>query len=259
MRDHRFSATTRSVDPAVSPRAGIALLATDEMIGSPETGLRYRIGPLLGIGGFGQAYLAQRLGRSSSVPSTVCVKVSARLESWVREAYFGQLLDGHPRAIQLFDRFPITRPAGATLYCLVLEYAVHGDLGTYLHRTRHPFSEASARRQIASMLDVLVKLHRSHLLHRDVTPFNVFVCEGRTLKLGDFGIMQQQTDRRGVLARTLNPHVAPREFLIGDARRWQARDDVYQIGQLLAMLLLVIAGERVHTLLVCGVGFWYDF
>ena len=25
---------------------------------------------------------------------------------WVREAYFGLLLDGHPRAVRVFDRFP---------------------------------------------------------------------------------------------------------------------------------------------------------
>lgn len=100
---------------------------------------------------------------------------------------------------------------------------MHGDLGSYLRRTRKAFPEASARRQIASLLEVLVKLHRRQMLHRDLTPFNVFVCEGTTLKLGDFGIARQQLDRRGVIARTMNPFVAPKEFLVGDARRWQAR------------------------------------
>ena len=46
----------------------------------------------LGEGGFGQVYLARRLGRARGVPAEVCVKVSARIDGWLREAYFGQLL-----------------------------------------------------------------------------------------------------------------------------------------------------------------------
>lgn len=29
----------------------------------------------------------------------MCIKISARIDGWLREAYFGQLLDGHPRAV----------------------------------------------------------------------------------------------------------------------------------------------------------------
>ncbi len=90
------------------------------------------------------------------------------------------------------------------------------------------------RREIAGILQVLGKLHRGQLLHRDLTPLNVFVCDGRRLKLGDFGIVQQQSDRRGITARTMNALTAPSDILAGEAPKWQARDDVYQVGQLLA-------------------------
>ena len=50
------------------------------------------------------------------------------------------------------------------------------------------------------------------MLHRDLTPLNVFVCDGRRLKLGDFGIVRQQSDRRGITARTLNTMTAPTEW-----------------------------------------------
>ena len=84
------------------------------------------------------------------------------------------------------------------------------------------------------------------MLHRDLTPLNVFVCEGRKLKLGDFGIARPQTDRRGVTARTLNPFAAPSDILAGTAPKWQARDDVYQVGQLLGMLIKGDARARAH-------------
>jgi len=242
------SATTRTVTSARrASRDGEQLLTTPEVIASGESGLQYRIGRLLGAGGFGQAYLAARLGRSKAVPPVVCIKVSARIDGWLREAYFGQLLDGHPRAVRVFDTFPLVRPTGRVLYCLALEYARHGDLGSALDRDRTGWKESLVRREIAGVLAVLGTLHRGQMLHRDLTPMNVFVCEGRRLKLGDFGIARQQSNERGITAHTFNKSMVPSDFLAGTAPKWQARDDVYQVGQLLAMLVKGDAGERVRT------------
>ena len=231
-------------------------LVPNQVIASPETGLRYRIERLLGKGGFGEVYLATRLGRSTVVPQTVCIKVSDSIDGWLREAYFGKLLDDHPRAIRLFDVFPLMRQDGRVLYYLALEYACHGDLAAFLERAERPWTEAGARRQIAGILQVLGKLHRGQLLHRDLTPMNVFVCEGRTLKLGDFGIVRQQSDGRGITVRTMTALTAPSEIIAGSAPKWQARDDVYQVGQLLAMVVKGTARERIRTpevrLLACS-------
>ena len=227
-------------------RAGY-LLAPPEVIVSPETRLLYAVEKLLGEGGFGQAYLARRLGRSRSVPSRVCVKASEHIDGWIREAYFGSILDGEPRAIRVYDAFPVMRPGRPILYCLALEYARHGDLRGFLQRTNRRFRESEVRREIAGILQVLGKLHRGQVLHRDLTPMNVFVCGDRTLKLGDFGIVRPQGDRRGVRARTWNRLTAPLEILDGAVPKWQARDDVYQVGQLLGMLVKGDARSRIRT------------
>jgi eukaryotic-like serine/threonine-protein kinase len=241
------AATTLSMSRPPAAGRATELLQPAQVIKSPETRLPYRIDSLLGRGGFGQAYLATRLGRSRLVPAVVCIKASEHIDGWLREAYFGQLLDGHPRAIRVFDTFPLMRPDGSMLYCLALEYASHGDLRAYLQRTSKGWPERTARREIAGVLDVLGKLHRGQMLHRDLTPMNVFVCEGRCLKLGDFGIVRHQSDRRGIKAGTLNPLTAPREILAGVAPKWQARDDVYQVGQLLGMLVKGNARARIRT------------
>jgi len=227
------------------------LLEVGSAVTSPETGLRYRIVELIGEGGYGQVYLAARLGRSATVPDTVCIKASTHQDAWLREAYFGQLLRKHPRVIRVYDTFPLALPgggaAGAMLYCLAIEHATHGDLSAFLYRTGKGWAETIARREIAGILQVLGKLHRGQLLHRDLTPLNVFVCDKRRLKLGDFGIVRQQSDRRGITARTMNRLTAPLEIIVGAVPKWQARDDVYQVGQLLGMLVKGGALARIRT------------
>jgi serine/threonine protein kinase len=223
------------------------LLSPEEVVQSPESGLRYRVERLLGEGGFGQVYLAHRLGRSSVVPEVVAIKVSERIDGWLREAYFGQVMGDHPRAIRVFDTFPVALPQRPLLYCLALEYATQGDLRAFLHRRGRGLAEATARREIAAILEVLGKLHRGQQLHRDLTPLNVFVCDGGKLKLGDFGLVVQQSDQRGAAADVLNPLHAPREIVEGGAPKWQSRDDVYQVGQLLGMVVRGDASRRIRT------------
>ena len=215
-------------------------------VARPESGGRYEVESLIGAGGFGQVYLARRLGASSTVPRTVCIKISPFIDGWLREAYFGQLLDGHPRAIRVFDRFARMLPEERPLYCLVLEYAKHGDLSAHLRRTGKGWREATARREIAGILEVLGKLHRGQLLHRDLTPMNVFVCDGPP-EAGDFGIVRSASDRGGIPARTLNPAMVPSEMVAAGAPKWRARDDVYQVGQLLGMLVKGDARARIRT------------
>jgi eukaryotic-like serine/threonine-protein kinase len=255
MQKHVSAATTRSTSSVHGNRAE-HLLVPGQVITSPETRLRYCIERLLGEGGFGQVFLATRLGRSLVVPEILCIKVSSRIDGWLREAYFGQLLDGHPRAIRVFDKFPLLPPSGQVVYCLALEYARHGDLSAFLNRAGKGWTETSARREIAGILGVLGKLHRGRMLHRDLTPMNVFVCDGRRLKLGDFGIVRHQSDRRGITVHTLNPLMAPSEIRARDTAKWQARDDVYQVGQLLGMLVKGDARARIRTqevrLLTCS-------
>jgi serine/threonine protein kinase len=240
------AAATRTRPVRLVKLDGRHLLAPGELLTSPESRLQYRIQSPVGAGGFGQVFLARRLGRSSSVPARLCIKVSTRMDGWVRETYFGQLLEGHPRAIRVYDAFAVVQPDGRTIYCLALEYARHGDLRAFLHASGKGFGETAARREIAGILQVLGRLHRGQVLHRDLTPMNVFVCDGPCLKLGDFGLVRQQSDRRGARADALNPMHAPSDIVAGAVPKWQSRDDVYQVGQLIGMLVRGDARTRIR-------------
>jgi serine/threonine-protein kinase len=201
-----------------------------------ESGRTYHLDRLVGKGGFGEVFLATHTG-GHGLPSQVCVKVSDRISSWLREAYFAELLAREDRALRVFDRFAhVDAATGEARYCLAMEYAEHGDLGAWLG-AKGAQSERFVRRELAGVLRALDALHQGQALHRDLTPFNVFVCNGERLKLGDFGIAKHQLSRRGVTADAFNLFHVPNEIAWGKVRRWQKRDDVYQIGLIAAMLL----------------------
>ena len=201
---------------------------------SSESGRTYRLDTLIGKGGFGEVYLATP-SPQDGLPAQVCIKITTRLSAWLREAYFAELLFRERRALSVLDRFVEVDGRGAR-YCIALEYAVHGDLSAWLAR-RGAQSERFVRREIAAVLGALDALHRGQALHRDLTPFNVFVCEDEQLKLGDFGIATHQLSHRGVTADAFNVFSAPNEIAWGKVRRWQQRDDIYQMGLIAAMLL----------------------
>jgi len=201
---------------------------------SSESGRTYSLDRLIGKGGFGEVYLATPTPQDG-LPAQVCIKIANRLSGWLREAYFAELLSREPRALKVLDRF-VEVDAQGTRYCIALEYAVDGDLSAWLAR-KGAQSERFVRREIAAVLGTLDALHRGQALHRDLTAFNVFVCEGEQLKLGDFGIATHQLSRRGVTADAFNVFSVPNEIAWGKVRRWQQRDDIYQIGLIAAMLL----------------------
>jgi len=201
---------------------------------STESGRTYTLDKLIGQGGFGEVYLATPTPRDG-LPEQVCVKITERLSSWLREAYFAELLFREPRALKVFDRFAEVEN-GRARYCIALEYAVHGDLSVWLAK-KGPQSERFVRREIAAVLKPLDMLHRGQALHRDLTPFNLFVCENEQLKVGDFGIAMHQRSQRGVTADAFNLFNVPAEIAWGRVRRWQQRDDIYQIGLIAAMVL----------------------
>jgi serine/threonine-protein kinase len=201
---------------------------------STESGRTYRLDKLIGKGGFGEVYLATPTPRDG-LPERVCIKITERLSSWLREAYFAELLFREPRALKVFDRFAEVEN-GKARYCIALEYAVHGDLSVWLEK-KGAQSERFVRREIAAILNPLDILHRGQALHRDLTPFNVFVCEDEQLKLGDFGIAMHQRSQRGVTADAFNMFNVPAEIAWGRVRRWQQRDDIYQVGLIAAMVL----------------------
>jgi serine/threonine protein kinase len=139
----------------------------------------------------------------------------------------------------MYESFPLCPPKrGQEIrYCLVFELAECGTIRDYLDWTRKPWSAKRATHEIMALLKLLDRLHGTGALHRDITPMNVFVCGNRQLKLGDFGIARHVLAGQQATASVFNPWFVSMKMAQGAQRYWLASDDVYQMGQLLAMLL----------------------
>jgi serine/threonine protein kinase len=112
-----------------------------------------------------------------------------------------------------------------------------GDLIHYLQKHPEPWAESKARREIVRLLGPLRLLHAAGLVHRDITPRNVFVAARRELKLGDFGIAEQRLGRQEARANVFAPWFAPTAIKEGKTGAWLPADDVYHLGKLFAFLL----------------------
>ncbi len=213
------------------------------IVKSPVTDHRYRVDKVIGEGGYGRAYRATNVTSRNDV----CFKYTFDQLSWHRESYFGELMRRNPRVIQLLDSFPLMPKSGRgrIRYCLVLELAEHGTVADYLMRTGRPWTEARAKREIMALLRMLDQLHGGSATHRDITPFNIFVCRNGVLKLGDFGIARHELAGYALKPEAFNPDFVTRGMIAAEHRAWTAVDDVFQMGQLLAMLILGRPREKV--------------
>ena len=226
---------TRRIRPANNPALRLAF---GSVVASAGSGREYHIGDLLGAGGFGAVYRIAKM--KGGKPLGKCVlKVTVEVEAWHREAYFGDMLRETPGIVQVHESFAWLPPgmAGTPLYCLVSEYVEGGDLTNYLRLHPNPWPESKARREIIRLIRSLRLLHAAGLVHRDITPNNVFVTPKRELKLGDFGIAAQRLGKQSPKANAFAPMFAPTAIKTGKAGAWLPADDVYHLGKLFALLL----------------------
>jgi len=153
---------------------------------------RYRVGPMIGAGGFARVYKAQQedLGRE------VALKILTPGEEGDYDAKLVERFDQEARVVsRLRDPHTITmfdygRTSHGLLY-MVFEY-VNGVSLSKLISTEAPLPGVRAVKLLRQVLFSLEEAHALGMLHRDIKPGNIMVFEhvGRRdqVKLLDFGI-----------------------------------------------------------------------
>jgi serine/threonine-protein kinase len=226
-------------ESAVLNRNATALAG--ELLDASTSAIGRRIGPyritrLLGEGGMGIVYLAERddLGTQAAVKilRDAWVSPSRRERFTAEQRVLAQL--NHPAIARLYDAGTLD---DGTPW-IVMEY-VQGVPLTDFCRARR-LSVAERMGLFRSACEAVVHAHQHLVVHRDVKPSNILVREDGALRLLDFGIAKQleqlsDADRTQTGTRLMTPAYAAPEQVRGTAIG--VYTDVYSLGVLLYELL----------------------
>jgi serine/threonine-protein kinase len=212
---------------------------------------KYQLLRKLATGGMAEVFLARSSGPLGFEKHLVVKRILPHLaedphfvEMFLSEAKLAARLN-HANIVQIFD---FGMEGGS--YFIAMEYVDGVDLRTLKRRAFHagtPISFPICARLMALACEGLAYAHELtdpgtdqplHLIHRDISPDNIFVSNTGGLKILDFGIAKATTaglrTQSGVLKGKV-PYMAP-EYLLGE--RIDARTDIYALGVVLFELLV---------------------
>src|SRR5450432_4901318 len=206
----------------------------------------YRLGPLLGRGGMGAVFRAERV--DGELHQTVAIKIVEH--GWLapraveRFRVERQILASlvHPNIARLLDGG--TRDDG--LPYLVMEFVDGVRLDQYCDQHELPLD--ARLRLFLPLCDAVDYAHRKLIVHRDLKPANVLVTAEGEARLLDFGVARVLD--AGFDARTqtlvLTPGFASPEQVRGE--EVTTATDVYGLGAVLYHLLTGRAPHAVENL-----------
>jgi serine/threonine-protein kinase len=205
---------------------------------------QYQLVKRLGAGGMGEVYLAEHvlLRRPCAVKLIRADRVGDvnNLRRFEREVQITATLT-HPNTVQVFD---YGHAADGTFY-YVMEY-LPGLTLEQLVKDNGPLPPARAIHLLRQVCGALREAHAVGLIHRDIKPGNVMVCERGglhdTAKLLDFGLViplgERSEDERltqeGAITGT-PAYMSPEQA--GGQDDLDARSDIYSLGALAYFLL----------------------
>jgi eukaryotic-like serine/threonine-protein kinase len=197
----------------------------------------YRVLGVLGEGGMGVVYLAER----TDLGNQVAIKVlrDAWLSPSRRERFASEQRTlaqlNHPSIAQLYDAD--TLPDGTPWF--VMERVEGVPLTEYCRE--HNSSLQERLQLFRSVCEAVEYAHSSAVIHRDLKPSNILVKSDGTIRLLDFGIAKQlesldvPVDQTMTGLRLMTPAYAAPEQIRG--ARVGIHTDVYSLGVILFELL----------------------
>lgn len=227
-----YSRTTAASDSEVLPR------------GTKLAG-KYVIGGVIGRGGFGITYLAfdikanKILAIKEYFPMNTAVRerkglsvgvandkkngaYNDGLERFSEESSRISQFNGNPNIVNVFECFHENNTA-----YYVMEYLLGITLEKYIEN--HGAANVEQCVYLAEKLALaLVAIHSAGLLHRDIAPDNIMLCEDGKIKLLDFGAARKISEATS-LTVMMKTGFTPVEQYSGGADL-TARSDIYALG-----------------------------
>ena len=197
---------------------------------------RYEVQRLLGEGDRKRTYLARDTKMNRLVAVSI-VKPDAVLsdpEGTEREAKVLGRIGEHDNIVSLYD---YELGGGGSVQYMVFEYLSGGTLTEYL-REAGQLSLDDILRLGRQLCRGLSHLHKRDLIHRDVSPDNVWLDDRHVAHLGDFDSAITATDTGDLRPITTGAFAAPEER---EGRSLDARSDLFSLG---GVLHVVVTGAH---------------
>lgn len=233
---------------------------------------RYWIGMMIGFGGFGITYkafdtklnvtvaikeyypagLASRESGTTRVQRKHAHRESAfeeGLTHFIEEARNIARFSDHPNIVKVYHFFRENH----TGY-IVMEYLDGITMRYFLEVNGGKTSVLYAKEIVLAVAQALQVLHREGILHRDISPDNIFLCSDGKIKLIDFGSSKWAETRKDGWEIVVKPGYAPPEQYEKDGKQgpWT---DIYALGATFYRAVTGVAlpesvGRRQQDLLV---------
>ncbi len=118
-------------------------------------------------------------------------------------------------------------------FYLVLEIAQQGDLLTHIRRKHNGYMPVAdyTHDVLLPVLDAVNYLQQRHVMHRDIKPEIILVCEDGTVKICDFGFSINRYDERPQSIVGTLEYMAP-ELVSGKVDTFDEKIDIWAIGVL---------------------------
>jgi serine/threonine protein kinase len=219
---------------------------------------RYQLLERLAVGGMAEIFRARQSGAHGFEKILVIKRILPHLAAdpeflamFIDEAKLQCALQ-HPKIVQVFEFGEVDGQ-----YYIALEYVDGMDALGLLRVCAHRRQRLPVRLAVHIACEVLDALDYSHsqrgadgqplgIVHRDVSPSNVFISRRGDVKLGDFGIAratekQRQSKTQAGTLKGKYGYMAPEQVIGGNI---DGRADLFAVGIVLCEMLM---GRRLFT------------
>lgn len=215
----------------------------------PETVLnnRYIIGKVVGYGGFGITYKAwdKQMEKTvaikeffpSSLVSRAADGIAVHVYSEKNQVEFDKglfrfLEEGkstakfgtHPNIVNVFDLFEENQTA-----YIIMEFLDGVSLKEYIAMNDGKLDVETTINILLSIIEALKSIHKEKILHRDISPDNIFICIPDKVKLIDFGAARISNNEEKTMSIILKPGYAPPEQYRSKSKQG-AWTDIYALA-----------------------------